>query len=131
MEDKCPICDRDDCKRHQLCGCGPDDWCKLQQECSEHAVDWRARALKAEADFVAGTLRWEETAKFAADLEARLDRAWGVVAATMHALRGKEEDEPVDLDDVQGVVGTARMIRYERDRAKKLLAELGIPIEEN
>lgn len=38
----CPRCDRKDCRAFLYCECGPDEYCKLQVECGEHFVDWRA-----------------------------------------------------------------------------------------
>lgn len=74
-----------------------------------------ARALVEEIDRL--NAEWLATAKHAAQLDALQERGWSLIAAMMHALRGFDEETPVDLDDVQGCVSAARWIRAERDAA--------------
>lgn len=54
MNDRCPRCDRDTCTAPALRGVRPETfdsvlaYNRARRECDAHAVDWRARALKAE-----------------------------------------------------------------------------------
>ena len=59
MTARCPTCDREGCDSLKMpgwapyeCACGGFDCplCRAAQDCERHAVDWRARALAAEAD---------------------------------------------------------------------------------
>ena len=47
--ERCPTCDREECPRHGRTFSGIMAHAAAASDCDAHAVDWRARALAAEA----------------------------------------------------------------------------------
>lgn len=69
MTDRCPICDRPIATDEQWRATMPprsaarSDLCWDGYECRTHAVDWRARAMKAEAELAAARLQRRDITK--------------------------------------------------------------------
>lgn len=88
--DRCPTCDREGCPALrgatwliEACACGGFDCylCRNQHDCEAHRVDWRARALAADAD----AARWRK------------------VAPLIEAMR--KADASLDRDEMSAAVG--------------------------
>ncbi len=94
----CPTCDREGCPtlqptEHIEASRGDCPACVAFDDCYAHAVDWRARALTAEAD----AARWRKVAPLIANLHrAALIGAshTGLIAAVAEVTAATQEPTP-------------------------------------